>query len=458
MLSMSKNRITAIVLAAGKGTRMRTTLPKVLHPVAGLPLILRPLQACIDAGIDELRVVVGHGKELVTRVIELVGARAYLQETQNGTAHAVKCAQIDSIQGDVVILNGDHPLITAEDIKYFIRSFRDANASLAVVTCELEDPGSYGRVVRHLGGVRAIVEAKDASVDTLAIKEINTGLYVVKADILQEYLNKIQSYNKQNEFYLTDLVSICQENGETVIGIKGGVHVASGVNSQIELSQASKNIFKKKITKLMENGVIVIDPDNTYVEESVEVGQASVLYPGVYLKGKTQLGAFCVIEPHSMIIDSILADSVEVKASCYIEGAKIGTRSTIGPFARLRPETELAEDVKIGNFVETKKAKLAKGVKASHLSYLGDTEIGENTNIGCGTITCNYAADKKKYKTIIGKDVFVGSDSQFVAPITIGDGAVIGSGSTITKNVPERALAVARGRQFVKENYSPKKG
>lgn len=450
---MSENRTTAIILAAGKGTRMRSALPKVLHPVAGEPMILRAIRACHDAGTDDVRVVVGHGKELVSQVIEPTRAKAYVQVAQRGTADAVKSADTDSLEDVVIILNGDHPLLTGQDIKRFLGDFREEKAAIAVISTVLEDPGSFGRIIRHKGELRAIVEVKDASSDTLTIREVNTGIYIARAEVLQEYLPLIESNNNQNEFYLTDLISICQENGEKVIAITGSAHVAFGVNSQEELSRASKQVFNKKIKSLLESGVTIIDPDNTYVEESVEVGASTVIYPGVYLKGKTKIASFCVIEPNCMIIDSDLAEHVQVKASSYIEGAKIGKQCTIGPFARLRPETELGEDVKIGNFVETKKVKLAKGVKASHLTYLGDAEVGENTNIGCGTITCNYAVDKNKYKTIIGKDVFVGSDSQFVAPITVGDGAVIGSGSTITKDVPAKALAVARGKQVIKENY-----
>lgn len=454
---MSQSRVTAIILAAGKGTRMKTTLPKVLHPVAGEPLIFRPIRACQQAGIDEIRIVVGYGKDLVTRAIEPLGALSFVQDQQKGTAHAVKSAQVETIEGTVVILNGDHPLISVSDIKYFIEEFRNSEADLAVVTCELENPGSYGRVIRQYGQVVAIVEAKDASADALEIKEVNTGLYVARAEILEKYLAEIDSSNVQQEFYLTDLIEICNEHKKRVVAIKGGHHVSSGVNSQHELSQASKEIFMKKNQSLMDEGVIIVDPACTYIEETVNVGASTVIYPGVYLKGKTKIGSYCVIEPHSMIVDSHLADNVEIKSSSYIEGSKVGSNCTVGPFARLRPDTELAEDVKIGNFVETKKVKLAKGVKASHLTYLGDAEVGEGTNIGCGTITCNYATDKKKYKTVIGKNVFVGSDTQFVAPIQIGDNSVIGSGSTITKDVPANALAVARGKQFIKENYVTKK-
>lgn len=435
---------------------MKSALPKVLHPVAGRPMIARCLDVCRRAGFEDVRVIVGHGKELVQSVVEPMGAKAYVQTQQLGTADAVKSADVESIEGTVMILNGDHPLLTADDLKSFIGEFRESKASVAVVTAELPDPGSFGRIVRHLGELKAIVEAKDASAETLQIREVNTGLYIAKAEALQTYLPLIDNNNVQKEFYLTDLIELAKEAGERVVAIQGSKHVAFGVNSQSELSQAGKEIYKKKAKRLMDEGVMIVDPDNTYIEESVEVGSSTMIYPGTFLRGHTKIASFCVIEPGCFIIDSELAAHVEVKAYSYLESAKVGGGSVVGPFARLRPETEIGADCKIGNFVEIKKSKLAKGVKASHLTYLGDAEIGEDTNIGCGTITCNYAADKKKYKTVIGKNVFVGSDSQFVAPITIGDGAVIGSGSTITKDVPAKSLAVARSKQFIKENYTPK--
>jgi bifunctional UDP-N-acetylglucosamine pyrophosphorylase/glucosamine-1-phosphate N-acetyltransferase len=228
------------------------------------------------------------------------------------------------------------------------------------------------------------------------------------------------------------------------------------VNSQIELARASRWLYLNKAKSLLESGVMVIDPKATYIEDSVEVGPSSVIYPGTFIKGNTRLGQFCVVEPHAFISNALCGDGVQIRAGSYLEDCKIDSKAIIGPYARIRPETEIGTEARVGNFVELKKVKMGAGAKANHLTYLGDAEIGENTNIGCGTITCNYAADRKKYKTKIGRDVFVGSDTQFVAPVEIGDGAVIASGSTITKNVPAKALAVARSKQFIKENYSPK--
>jgi bifunctional UDP-N-acetylglucosamine pyrophosphorylase/glucosamine-1-phosphate N-acetyltransferase len=450
------NKLAMIILAAGKGTRMKSPLPKVLHPVAGRPMIEKVIQASKKAGATDLRVIVGHGQSLVRSVVEPMGVTCFVQEQQLGTADAVKAAKVEDIEGDVIIMNGDHPLIEADDIKKFLQIFRDEKCDLAVVTAEVKRPGAFGRVIRHMGQIKAIVEAKDASADTLKIREINTGIYVAKADVLAEYLPQIKNHNSKKEFYVTDLISLCIEDACKVMAIKASPKVAVGVNDQIELAHATRLLFRRKAKRLMEEGVLMIDPTTTYVEESVEVGPGSVLYPNTVLRGATKVGSFSVIEPNVFISDSQIGDSVQIRAGSYIEQTVIFNRASVGPYARLRPLTSIGEDAHVGNFVEMKKVKFGKKSKAGHLTYLGDAEVGEEVNIGCGTITCNYAADKKKYKTIIGNRVFVGSDTQFVAPIEVGDDAVIGSGSTITKNVPAKALAVARGKQIIKENYTPK--
>lgn len=448
--------LTVIALAAGKGTRMKSPLPKVLHPVAGRPMIEKVIQASKQAGAKEIRVIVGHGQALVRQVVEPMGVACYVQDEQLGTAHAVRCAKPETIEGDVVIMNGDHPLIEASDIKNFVQIFREEKCDLAVVTAELKNPGEFGRIVRHRGDLAAIVEAKDASADTLKINEVNTGIYIVKAEILTEFLPQIQNNNSKKEFYLTDLISLCIQDKKKVQPIKANAKVAVGVNTQLELAKATRLIFKRKALKLLEDGVLMIDPRTTYVEESVEIGAGSVLYPNVFVRGRTRIGSFTVIESNTFISDSDIGDSVQIRGGSYFEGAKVHNKASVGPYARLRPETEIGEEAHVGNFVEMKKVKFGKKSKAGHLTYLGDADVGEEVNVGCGTITCNYAADKKKYKTKIGNRVFVGSDTQFIAPVEIGDDAIIGSGSTITKDVPAKALAVARGRQIIKENYTPK--
>jgi bifunctional UDP-N-acetylglucosamine pyrophosphorylase/glucosamine-1-phosphate N-acetyltransferase len=453
---MVKKSFSVIILAAGRGVRMKSSLPKVLHPVAGTPMILRILEQARAAGAGEIRVVVGFGENLVRQVVEPFGGICFKQADQKGTADAVLAAQPGNLEGPVLIMNGDHPLIEIPDIKRIIEDYHNSQGGINLVTVKLKHPGSYGRIVRSQGAVKAIVEAKDAAKDTLKIKEINTGIYVLDAELLNTILPQISNANAQKEFYLTDMISIAIENGVRVNTVTLKPHVAVGVNSQEELAKATQQIFLRKAKALMAEGVLMLDPKTTYIEDSVQVGPSSVIYPGVYLKGKTQIGSFCVIEPHSFLNGVTCEDSVQIKAGCYLEDCIIRNKAVIGPYARLRPETEIGADARVGNFVEMKKVKFGAGAKAGHLTYLGDAEIGENTNIGCGTITCNYAADKKKYKTKIGKNVFVGSDSQFVAPVTVGDDAVIGSGSTITKDVPAKSLAVARAKQFIKENYTPK--
>jgi bifunctional UDP-N-acetylglucosamine pyrophosphorylase/glucosamine-1-phosphate N-acetyltransferase len=450
---MATQKLTAIILAAGKGTRMKSPLPKVLHPVAGRPMIERVIEAAVGAGATDIRVVVGHGQNLVRQVVEPLGANCFVQSEQMGTAHAVQSARVEDIEGDVLILNGDHPLLIPEDLKTVLKNFRETQADLAVVTCEMDQPGSFGRIVRHHGAVKAIVESKDASAETLKIREINTGVYVTSADVLQELLPRIRPLNKQKELYLTDLVSLCVEDQRKVEGILAHEDIACGVNSQSELAQATRRVFLRKVSSLMDAGVIIIDPEKTYVEDSVDVGPGSVIYPNVFLRGRTQIASFCVLEPNVMIIDSALGESTQVRMGSYFEKVQVGKKCFIGPYARLRPDTVVGDEAHIGNFVELKKVKFGPRSKANHLAYLGDAEIGEDVNIGCGTITCNYAVDRKKYKTKIGDRVFVGSDTQFVAPVEIGEEAIIGSGSTITKNVPAGALAVVRGELRVSEGY-----
>lgn len=432
---------------------MASALPKVLHPVAGSPMVLRVLEQCRKAGAGEVRVVVGFGENLVRQVVEPAGGVCFRQVSQNGTADAVRAAQPETLEGPVLILNGDHPLIEADDIKKVVENFKETAGAITVVTAKLKKPGSYGRIVRSGGDVRAIVEAKDASAETLKINEVNTGIYMLDAKLLNQLLPMVKNQNAQKEFYLTDIISLGLESGIKVHGVKLNSRVAQGVNSQAELSIASRRVYARKVKALQESGVMIVDPRSTYVEDSVTVGASSVIYPGCFLRGRTEIGQFVVLEPNCMIHNAKIADSVQVRAGSYLEDCEVNTKAVLGPYARIRPETIIGAEAHIGNFVELKKVKFGDKAKANHLTYLGDAEVGEGSNIGCGTITCNYAVDRKKYKTIIGKNVFVGSDTQFIAPITVGDNAVIGSGSTITKDVPAQALAVARGKQFIKENY-----
>ncbi len=416
-------------------------------------MISRAIESVKKAGAKEVRVVVGHGANLIKPLVEPLGAICFEQKNQLGTADAVKSAKPESIEGDVIIFNGDHPLIMSEDFKVMLDNYIELGIQLALVTAKLKRPGSLGRVVRQKGELKAIVEAKDASNETLKIKEVNAGIYITDSQILQDLLPKIQSNNAQKEFYLTDLITLAIESGLTTKAMLASQRVAMGVNDQIELSRASRICFARKNKALMERGVMMIDPSSVFIEDTVEIGSGSVIYPNVFIKGKSKLGSFVVVEPQCWINDCEIYDSVQIRLGSHLEKAVIHPRCLVGPYARIRPETEVGAESHIGNFVELKKVKLGEGVKANHLTYLGDAEIGDRTNIGCGTITCNYAPDKKKYKTVIGKDAFIGSDTQFIAPVNVGDFAVVGSGSTITKDVPDRALAVTRAKQFIKENY-----
>ncbi len=444
---------------------MNSPLPKCLHPVAGRPILYRIVQALQGAGIRHIRVVVGHGESLVRQVVEPLGCICMKQELPRGTADAVIAADPSTMDGGVIVLNGDHPLIDSKDIFHILEKFQAQKTALSVATCELKKPGAFGRIVRHHREFHSIVEVKDASVETKKIKEVNTGIYVTQAKILSEYLpqispqqsstQKVSLQNAQGELYLTHVVSLMKEAGLLLGTIAVSPRVACGVNTQRELAKATKSLFQRILQKHLLHGVVIVDPKATYIEEGVEIGAGTVIYPGVYIKGPTRIGKYCVLEPHGFVINSHIGDNVQIKAGCYFESVQVKSRSVIGPYARLRPETKIGHGAKIGNFVEMKNVEFGRGAQASHLTYLGDATVGEGTNIGCGTITCNYATDKKKYRTIIGKNVFVGSDTQFVAPVTVGDNAYVGSGSTITKDIPEGALGLSRSQQTIKKDYKP---
>lgn len=420
-------------------------------------MISRIIASCRECEISEIRVVVGHGQSLVKSILDPLNVQTFVQAEQLGTGDAVKSAQLESLSGEVIIMNGDHPLILSSDIKNFISDFREQRLDLAVVTVELELPGSFGRIVRKNDQMIAIVEAKDASSETLKVKEINTGIYVVKAEVLQKYIPEIKNQNSKGEYYLTDLVDLCLKNNLKVRALLShNSNVAHGVNTQIELADATEKIYVQHRKNLMDAGVIFLAPQQSFIEDSVTIGSGSVVYPGVYIRGKTTIGAFTVLEPNCFISDSMIGDSVQIKAGSYIEQTQIMSKASIGPYARLRPETIIGESAHVGNFVEMKRVSFGKNSKAGHLTYLGDADIGEDVNIGCGTITCNYAADKKKYKTVIGDRVFVGSDTQFIAPVVVESDSVIASGSTITKTVPAGALALSRTPQVNKEGYAKK--
>jgi len=442
-----------LILAAGKGTRMKSRRCKVLHPVAGRPMISYVTDAAFSAGFSEVCLVVGHQADEVRRGLPGEGIRFVVQEPQLGTGHAVSAAQgmLEGFSGHVLILCGDIPLIRPETIKDFIGFHESARSRLTVMTTHPDDPSGYGRIIRKDGGTIArIVEQRDADEEEKAVREINTGIYLVECRLLYQLLAKVTPDNSQREYYLTDIVKEADRESVPVHGyVLQNPEEAAGINTRVELAQASARIWDQIRKRLMMGGVTLIDPASVYVDSQVSIGEDTILYPGVMIEGQTTIGSDCVIEPGVIIRDSILGDRVAVLQGSRLDRAVVQDGAMIGPMANLRPETKIGKSARIGNFVEVKKSTVGDGTKAAHLTYLGDSSIGSEVNIGCGTITCNYDG-RKKHPTIIRDRCFVGSDVQFIAPVEIGEGSVIGAGSTITRDVPPDSLAVSRAKQ---KNY-----
>ena len=450
--------ITAIVLSAGQGSRMKTSLPKSLHPVAGQPLLARILQALKAAGAADIRVVINEEHEHLMRpVAEAFKASVYFQKQKKGTAASVMSACPDNSKGDVLVVNGDHPLIQPKDLQDMIKKFQQENADLCIGTFEKKNPGHYGRIIRKKDNIVAIAEKESLSHESEKINEINTGVYLFKNPVLNLFLPQIDNKNPKEEFCLTDIVALFASSSKKIISSSVSEQTAYGVNSQRELSLAAKQIFTAKLNQLMSKGVIIIDTLNTYIEDSVQVGQGSVIYPGVYLKGKTAIGPFCAIEPHCFISDSLIHELVLVRAGCYLESVEVKAQSVLGPYARLRPGTQIGQKCRVGNFVEMKKTQFGDRSKAGHFSYLGDAQVGEDVNIGCGAITSNLNLDGKKYSTVIKDKVFVGSGSQLVAPVELEEESATGAGSVITENVPARSLGLGRSKQNNLQDYFTRK-
>ncbi|MBC7196012.1 bifunctional UDP-N-acetylglucosamine diphosphorylase/glucosamine-1-phosphate N-acetyltransferase GlmU [Deferribacteraceae bacterium V6Fe1] len=434
--------LKVVILAAGKGTRMKSEKPKVLFEVAGKPMIDYVVDEAKKLNPEEIVVIVGNQSELVRAHLKDKGVVFVEQTEQKGTGHALMCAR-DKIEGkeqNILVLCGDMPLVKHETLVKFIDSAKGSKVSF--ISVKVQNPTGYGRVIRGADKkVLKIVEEKDSNDNEKKVNEINTGVYLVNSKILLERLSMLTNENAQGEYYLTDIV----KSGADVY-MADDEQEFIGINDKYQLSVASKVIWKRMAIEHMKNGVQILDFENCYIDEDVKIGIDTVIYPNVYLFGKTEIGLRCKIYPGVHIVDSVIEDDVEIKDNSFITESFVGAKSSVGPMAQLRPGTKLLGENKIGNFVETKKALIGKGSKASHLTYLGDCEIGENVNVGCGTITCNYDGISK-HKTIIGDNVFVGSDVQFVAPVKIGSNSLIGAGSTITKDVPDGALAVTRAEQ-----------
>lgn len=445
----------AVILAAGKGTRMKSKLYKVLHPVLGKSMVEHVVDQLDQIGVSRQIVIVGHGAEAVQ---DTLGTRVEyaVQEEQLGTGHAVQMAEAELAgkSGATLVVCGDTPLLTAETLEALLAHHEAQQAKVTVLTAIADDATGYGRVVRgEDGNVTKVVEHKDASAAELAINEINTGTYVFDNELLFDALKQVGNNNAQGEYYLPDVISIAKEAGEVV-----AAHTAPtfdetiGVNDRVALSQAEAIMRKRTNERLMREGVTFMDPASTYISPDVVIGSDTVIYPGTVILGKTTIGSECVIGPNSDIRNSVIEDHAVVRQS-VVTDSRIGEAAQVGPFAHLRQQAVLGANTRVGNFVEIKKSTFGDGAKASHLSYIGDASIGERVNLGCGSITVNYDG-KNKFETVVEDDAFVGCNVNLIAPVKVGKGAIVAAGSTITNDVPEEALAIARERQTNKEGYT----
>jgi bifunctional UDP-N-acetylglucosamine pyrophosphorylase/glucosamine-1-phosphate N-acetyltransferase len=454
--------LAAIVLAAGKGTRMKSATPKVLHGVAGLPMLHYPLDVLKGLKAGPVVVVVGSGAEEVKAAFPLKSLTYVMQAPQLGTGHAALCASraLRGFKGDVLILSGDVPLITEDTLKALVKTHRmRGGAEITLVTTVLEDPAGYGRVLRDARGVvEGVVEDRDASPAEKGIKEINAGIYLVRSDFLLRHIRTLGSENAQGEYYLPDLIGMAAKTGGRAASITvDGPDEVMGINNRVELARAD-SVMRGRINRaLMLSGVTLIDPLTTYIDRGVEVGPDTVIRPGAHLLGKTCIGRRCAIGEWVSVRDSEIGDGSTINAFSVIESSRAGSGVVIGPFARLRPGNVIGDNARIGNFVEVKKTRMGRGTKANHLSYLGDSVIGSDVNIGAGTITCNYDG-VHKHTTIIEDRAFIGSDTQLVAPVTVGEGAYVGSGTTVTKDVPPWSLVITRAPERVIKGWARKKG
>ena len=476
------SEVGVVVMAAGKGTRMRSGRAKVLHRVAGQPMVLYAVDLALKVAGNRIAVVVGHQAEDVQRVIEegiagKPGAESVVvvrQTEQLGTGHAVMQSRPvfrknkGAAPSEYLVLNGDTPLLRESTLRELLRVHRSKGAAVTMLTAKLDDPAGYGRVVRRQSGdepqgtatgseVLKIVEDRDATSSERDVKEINVGTYVVSGDFLFQALDRLEPHNAQGEYYLTDIVGMAVAQGRRVAAVLvRDSDEGMGVNTRRQLAEAEKVIRQGLREHWLDAGVTMVDPDSVWIDAGVSVGKDTVLYPNVTLEGKTEIGDACVLRSYSRLTDCRVGDRVEILDHCVLQDSHVEDDAVLGPFAHLRPGVLVRRKAKVGNFVEMKKTELGEGAKANHLSYLGDAKIGRGVNIGAGTITCNYDG-VHKYPTTIGDHVFVGSDTQLVAPVTVGAGAVIAAGTTVTQDVPADALAIARTAQENRAGWAAKR-
>lgn len=439
---------SAVILAAGKGVRMRSQMPKVIHPVAGQAMVLHVIDAVRQAGIEKITLVIGHGRDAIEDILHNQNVQVVVQEEQLGTGHALMQAE-QQTSGDrnIIVLAGDIPLIQASTVKTLIDHHEGTAAAATVLTARMQDPTGYGRVIRNSDGtLNRIVEEKDANAKEKTIQEINSGIYCFDSKAVFAALKHINTCNAQNEYYLTDVLKILTADGRRVeVQLTEVADDIYGINDRVQLAQAEAILRQRKNLQLMRSGVTIMDPVSTFIDHQVQIAPDTVILPFTIIEGQTEIGQACEIGPSTRISDSVIGDGVHIESSRVIQ-AQIGESCTIGPFAYLRPGTVLHNNVKVGDFVEIKKSVIGENSKVPHLSYVGDATVGRKVNIGAGTITCNYDG-RNKNPTVLADGVFIGSNTNLVAPVKMGENSMTGAGSTITRDVPADTLAVERADQ-----------
>jgi bifunctional UDP-N-acetylglucosamine pyrophosphorylase / glucosamine-1-phosphate N-acetyltransferase len=456
---MPNKDVVMVILAAGKGTRLKSSLAKVLHPAGGRPLVEHVARCCLLLKPKRIVAVVGHQAERVSAVVEPLETQTVFQQPQHGTGHAMLVAKRALGNAKIaIVLPGDAPLIRAETLKSMLAAHRAGNAAATILSAVLADPSGYGRIVRKSETqVGAIVEESRLAPEQRELNEINSSIYCFTLAKLWPALSRVKPNNKHREIYLTDAIAVLASSGETVLAqIAPDSREVLGCNTRADLAEVDRIFRERKREELMEAGVTIHLPETVLIDPEVSAGEDCTLEPAVQLLGKTKLGRRCTIQTGSVLHNALLGDDVLVRPNCLIEESRLDDKTIVGPFARLRIGTHLKAGARVGNFVETKKAVIGEGSKVPHLTYIGNAKLGSKTNIGAGTITCNYDG-VTKHQTTIGNRVFVGSDSVLVAPVKIGDGAYIAAGSAITENVPAESLGIARGKQVNKKGWAAKR-
>jgi bifunctional UDP-N-acetylglucosamine pyrophosphorylase/glucosamine-1-phosphate N-acetyltransferase len=454
--------VAIAIMAAGKGTRLKSKHPKVLHEVGGKPLLAHVISAASKVvAPQDIYAIVGHEADLVQKTVGGTGVGFVRQEPQRGTGHALMCAR-DALRGyeTVLVLSGDAPLITSATIGQLLEFHRQNQAAMTLLSAKLEDPTGYGRIIRagpKSDEVKAIVEEKSCTPAQQTIREINSGFYAFSVKALFEHIDELKIDNPHGEYYLTDMAAVLRQAKQKVVAVETeNPSEILGSNTRAELVELDQKMRAEKCRELMAQGVTIFNPASCVIDSDVEIGPDTTIEPFVQLLGKTKIGSDCRIRSYSIVQNSLIGDGVMIRPGCVLDEAQVASGALLGPYSHLRPGSEIGEGAHVGNFVETKKVKLGKGSKANHLTYLGDAEIGSGVNIGAGTITCNYDG-VHKHKTTIEDGVFVGSDSTLVAPVKLGKGAYVGAASCITEDVPAESLAIGRSKQVVKEGWVKKK-